>query len=143
MNQKAKLGVSGAAAGLVNGLFGGGGGMVMAPLLTGWCGLEQKRALATCVGVILPFCVLSAAIYVLRGGFDWLGGAPRGATPWFTQLCQLRCQKMLIVGERSLPYADSDLVQAQGITVGIVPHAGHSMAWENPQGLAQLIASHS
>lgn len=50
MNQKAKLGVSGAAAGLVNGLFGGGGGMVMAPLLTGWCGLEQKRALATCVG---------------------------------------------------------------------------------------------
>ena len=61
----------------------------------------------------------------------------------FTQLCQLRCQKMLIVGERSLPYADSDLVQAQGIPVGIVPHAGHSMAWENPQGLAQLIASHS
>ena len=46
MNQKAKLGVSGAAAGLVNGLFGGGGGMVMAPLLTGWCGLEQKRALS-------------------------------------------------------------------------------------------------
>ena len=27
MNQKAKLGVSGAAAGLVNGLFGGGGGI--------------------------------------------------------------------------------------------------------------------
>ena len=76
MNQKAKLGVSGAAAGLVNGLFGGGGGMVMAPLLTGWCGLGQKRALATCVGVILPFCVLSAAIYVLRGGFDWLAALP-------------------------------------------------------------------
>ncbi len=84
MNQKAKLGVSGAAAGLVNGLFGGGGGMVMAPLLTGWCGLEQKRALATCVGVILPFCVLSAAIYVLRGGFDWLGGGapPARALPY-------------------------------------------------------------
>ena len=68
--------LAGAAAGLVNGLFGGGGGMVMAPLLTGWCGLEQKRALATCVGVILPFCVLSAAIYVLRGGFDWLAALP-------------------------------------------------------------------
>ena len=63
MNQKAKLGVSGAAAGLVNGLFGGGGGMVLVPL-------------ATCVGVILPFCVLSAAIYVLRGGFDWLAALP-------------------------------------------------------------------
>jgi pimeloyl-ACP methyl ester carboxylesterase len=33
-------------------------------------------------------------------------------------------------------------VEAHGIPVGIVPHAGHSMAWENPEGLAQLIASH-
>ncbi len=76
MQQKAKLRLSGAAAGLVNGCFGGGGGMVMVPLLTRWCGLEQKQALATCVGVILPFCVLSAAIYVLRGGFDWLMALP-------------------------------------------------------------------
>ena len=76
MEQKGKLRLAGAAAGLVNGLFGGGGGMVMAPLLTGWCGLEQKRALATCVGVILPLCVLSAAIYVVRGGFDWLTALP-------------------------------------------------------------------
>lgn len=80
-----------------------------------------------------PLAVWRAASSLIRGS----------DTPWFTQLCQLRCQKMLIVGERSLPYADSDLVQAQGIPVGIVPHAGHSMAWENPQGLAQLIASHS
>ena len=36
MRQKTKLGLSGALAGLVNGLFGGGGGMVMAPLLTAW-----------------------------------------------------------------------------------------------------------
>ncbi|VAO19590.1 alpha/beta fold family hydrolase [Klebsiella quasipneumoniae] len=49
---------------------------------------------------------------------------------------------MLIVGEQSLPYADIERVEAQGIPVGIVPHAGHSMAWENPEGLAQLIASH-
>ena len=76
MQQKAKLRLSGAAAGLVNGCFGGGGGMVMVPLLTRWCGLEQKQALATCVGVILPFCVLSAAIYVLQGGFDWLMALP-------------------------------------------------------------------
>ena len=50
--------------------------MVLAPMLTLWCGLEQKRALATCVAVILPLCVLSAAICVLRGGFDWLGALP-------------------------------------------------------------------
>ena len=76
MAQKGRLRLAGAAAGLVNGVFGGGGGMVMAPLLTGWCGSEQKRALATCAGVILPFCVLSAAIYVARGGFDWPAALP-------------------------------------------------------------------
>lgn len=76
MREKAKPGISGAAAGLVNGLFGGGGGMVLVPLLTGWCGLEQKKALATCVGVILPLCVVSVAIYALSGGFDWLAALP-------------------------------------------------------------------
>ncbi len=76
MRQKGKLRLAGAAAGLVNGAFGGGGGMVLAPLLTDWCGLEQKRALATCVAVILPLCVLSAGIYVARGGFDWLAALP-------------------------------------------------------------------
>ena len=76
MAQKGKLAVAGILAGLVNGCFGGGGGMVMAPLLMNWCGLEEKRALATCVAVILPLCVLSAAICVLRGGFDWLLALP-------------------------------------------------------------------
>ena len=76
MNQKAKLGVSGAAAGLVNGLFGGGGGMVMAPLLTGWCGLEQKRALATCVAVIFPMCAVSAALWYWRAELSLLTALP-------------------------------------------------------------------
>jgi pimeloyl-ACP methyl ester carboxylesterase len=94
---------------------------------------EERSPWAGCLQNSAPWAVWRAASSLIRGS----------DTPWFTQLCQLRCQKMLIVGERSLPYADSDLVQAQGIPVGIVPHAGHSMAWENPQGLAQLIASHS
>ena len=76
MERKGKLRLAGAAAGAVNGAFGGGGGMVMAPMLALWCGMEQKRALATCVGVILPLCVLSAGIYVLRSDFDWLTALP-------------------------------------------------------------------
>ncbi len=76
MERKGKLRLAGAAAGAVNGAFGSGGGMVMAPMLVLWCGMEQKRALATCVGVILPLCVLSTGIYVLRGGFDWLTALP-------------------------------------------------------------------
>lgn len=61
MQAKTKYALSGTAAGLVNGLFGGGGGMVLVPLLNGWCGLEGKQAFATCVAAILPLSAVSAA----------------------------------------------------------------------------------
>ena len=65
--------VSGALAGAVNGFFGGGGGMILVPLLAGWCGLGQRKAFATSVAIILPMCALSAAIYLFRGGVDlWM-----------------------------------------------------------------------
>lgn len=65
--------LAGGAAGLVNGFFGGGGGMVLVPLLAGWCGLGQRKAFATSVAIILPLCALSAAIYLFRGGVDlWM-----------------------------------------------------------------------
>ena len=65
--------LAGGGAGLVNGFFGGGGGMVLVPLLAGWCGLGQRKAFATSVAIILPMCALSAAIYLFRGGVDlWM-----------------------------------------------------------------------
>lgn len=77
--------VSGAAAGLVNGFFGGGGGMLLVPLLSRWLKLGDRKAFATSVGIILPLCVLSSAIYLFRGGLDipaalpyLLGGAAGG-----------------------------------------------------------------
>ena len=76
MKPSSKQCISGALAGLVNGLFGGGGGMVLVPLLTRWCGMEEKRAFASCVAVIFPFCVLSAGIYWLRGNLDLLTALP-------------------------------------------------------------------
>ena len=66
----------GGAAGLVNGFFGGGGGMVLVPLLVLWCGLDQRKAFATSVAVILPLCALSAAIYLFRGGVDFTAALP-------------------------------------------------------------------
>ena len=71
MQAKTKYALSGTAAGLVNGLFGGGGGMVLVPLLNGWCGLAGKQAFATCVAAILPLSAVSAAVYLLRQPFDW------------------------------------------------------------------------
>lgn len=68
--------LAGAAAGLANGFFGGGGGMILVPLLVRRCGLSQREAFATSVAVILPLCVLSSVIYFLRGGLDFLTALP-------------------------------------------------------------------
>ena len=76
MTDNWKLRLSGAAGGLVNGLFGGGGGMALVPLLTLWCGVEEKKAFATCVAVVFPFCLLSATIYLFRTDFDLLTALP-------------------------------------------------------------------
>ena len=62
--------LAGGLAGLANGFFGGGGGMILVPLLTRRCGLDPRRAFATSVAVILPLCCLSSVIYLLRGGLD-------------------------------------------------------------------------
>ena len=87
MDRKRRTGralAAGAAAGLTNGLFGGGGGSVLVPLLTRLCGLDQRRAFATSVAVILPLCAQSAALYRWKGGLDlgaarpYLAGGARG-----------------------------------------------------------------
>ena len=48
--------------------------MVLVPMLTGRCHLDQRAAFATSVAVILPLCALSAVIYWFRGDLD-LGAA--------------------------------------------------------------------
>ena len=68
--------LAGVGAGMVNGFFGGGGGMVLVPLLSRWCGLEQRKAFATSVAIILPLCALSSIIYFFRGGLDFTVALP-------------------------------------------------------------------
>ena len=50
--------------------------MILVPLLTRWCGLEQRKAFATSVAVILPLCALSSAVYFFRGGLGFPLGPP-------------------------------------------------------------------
>ncbi|HBC90015.1 MAG TPA: alpha/beta hydrolase, partial [Lactococcus sp.] len=42
-------------------------------------------------------------------------------------------------GEKSLPDADFEKLKEHGVKIEVVPNAGHSMAWENPNGFAQVI----
>lgn len=79
-----KAAVSGAAAGLVNGLLGAGGGMILVPLLIRWCGLRDKEAFATAISIILPLCLVSIAVHAmqaplpLRDAWPYLAGGLAG-----------------------------------------------------------------
>ena len=77
-SRKPKLGaaVSGALAGLVNGLFGAGGGMLLLPLLSHMNGLEAHEAFACSVCIILPLSLVSVAVYLLQGGLDVMQALP-------------------------------------------------------------------
>lgn len=68
--------IAGGAAGLANGLFGGGGGMVFLPILSRGGGLTARRLYATCVGVIFPVCLVSAGVYLFRGSLSLAAALP-------------------------------------------------------------------
>ena len=63
--------------------------MVFLPIQSRWGTLEERKLYATCVGVIFPVCLVSAAVYWWQGGVSlrealpylaggliggWLGG---------------------------------------------------------------------
>ena len=52
---------TGVAVGAANGLFGGGGGMIAVPLLSGVMGYEEKAAHATAILIIAPVSLAYAA----------------------------------------------------------------------------------
>lgn len=62
-----------------------------------------------------------------------------GQVSWRQLLYQFDFPKYFIFGEQTLPDPDFEKLQEQGVKIEVVPNAGHSMAWENPEGLAQAI----
>ena len=61
---------AGALTGTVNGIFGGGGGMIAVPLLSKMLGYEERQAHATAIFVIAPVCAASAIVYIINGYAD-------------------------------------------------------------------------
>ena len=78
MLQNKKLGmvIAGGCAGLVNGLFGGGGGMVLVPLLCLLTDLKDHEVFDLSIFVILPICVVSLTVTALSGTIPWTSSLP-------------------------------------------------------------------
>ncbi len=79
----------------------------------------------------------TAAFAAHRGAVSLVEGS---SPSWRQQLLALEMPRTVLFGARSLPDPDVEALGAAGVDVGIVPDAGHSMAWENPSGLARAIA---
>lgn len=57
--------------GFVNGFLGAGGGMLVVPCIIAILKMDTKMAHATAILIILPICVVSGVIYIIKGGFDF------------------------------------------------------------------------
>lgn len=69
-------GLAGLGAGVVNGLFGAGGGMVLVPLLTSLTKLEDDEIFPSSVSIILPICLVSLSYSLWGSTVDWAGALP-------------------------------------------------------------------
>lgn len=68
--------LTGVVVGAINGLFGGGGGMVLVPMLEQLLKVPPKNSHATALLIILPVSLVSGAFYALFGSFNITIGLP-------------------------------------------------------------------
>lgn len=60
----------GLVIGFINGFLGAGGGILLVPILITIIKEPTKVAHATAVVIILPLCVASGLVYILKGVYD-------------------------------------------------------------------------
>ncbi len=68
--------LTGCVAGLINGLFGGGGGMIVVPMLVFLMKRNPKTAHATALLIILPLSIVSGLFYIAFGNLNLGVGIP-------------------------------------------------------------------
>lgn len=69
--------VAGAGAGIVNGLFGAGGGMILIPMLTLLTPVEEDDLFGVSIATILPICLISISATAISTSLPW-----KEALPW-------------------------------------------------------------
>lgn len=76
----------GVTSGVLNGLFGAGGGCVVVPAMEKFLDMDEKKSHATAIAVIFLMSAVSSILYIRGGWFDFslwlpvtLGGLIGGA----------------------------------------------------------------
>ena len=68
--------LAGLGAGIVNGLFGAGGGMVLIPLMGFLTDLKDEEIFSSSLAIILPICLVSLITAGLQLGIPWKDALP-------------------------------------------------------------------
>lgn len=61
----------GIVTGMANGLFGSGGGTIAVPAMVLLLGVDEHKAHATAISIILPLTIVSAFFYISNQFVDW------------------------------------------------------------------------
>ncbi len=70
LKEKIFAGLTGVSCGLINGVFGGGGGMIVVPMLIHLLKYDEKYAHATAILIILPLSIVSSIFYIGFGNLE-------------------------------------------------------------------------
>lgn len=67
---------AGLAAGILNGMFGGGGGMILVPALLLFTDVDEDALFPLSVSVMLPVSLVSLALSARQGPLPWSDAFP-------------------------------------------------------------------
>jgi pimeloyl-ACP methyl ester carboxylesterase len=90
---------------------------------------QDNSIWASSLSLSSPAAIHREAVSLVKGG----------SPSWREQIVNLPMPRTVLFGELSLPESDTTRLPKFGITVRIVRQAGHSIAWDNPAGLAKNI----
>ncbi len=62
--------IIGALTGILNGLFGAGGGSVVVPAMEKFLNIDEKKSHATAIAIILMMSLVSSVTYINKGFFN-------------------------------------------------------------------------
>ncbi len=66
-----KILLIGFLAGICNGIFGSGGGTILVPGMVFLLDINENKAHATAIAIILPLSIISSFFYISSGKINW------------------------------------------------------------------------